>query len=85
MTLDKLLDESGVNRIDFLSMDIEEGAPKALAGFDIERFRPELVCIEADAGEYGVGLMRYFEQHGYGRIEKYLARDWVNWYFSPKD
>ncbi len=28
-------------------MDIELSEPKALAGFTIERFKPELVCIEA--------------------------------------
>ena len=37
-TLDKVLDERGVEKIDFLSMDIEESEPPALAGFDIERY-----------------------------------------------
>ena len=27
-------------------MDIEGGEPKALAGVDIERFKPRLACIE---------------------------------------
>jgi FkbM family methyltransferase len=46
ITLDELLASEGIERFDFLSMDIEGGAPKALAGLDIERFAPELVCIE---------------------------------------
>lgn len=84
ITLNDFLDEHGVEAIDFLSMDIERGAPRALAAFDIERFEPALVCIEAGAGEdYRQGLARYFEQHGYRRIEKYLQHDAINWYFTP--
>jgi FkbM family methyltransferase len=82
-TLDKLLEENGVGEIDFLSMDIEESEPPALAGFDIERFRPELVCIEA-ANTTRERIRRYFESHGYRQIEEYLERDPVNWYFEPK-
>ena len=82
-TLDDLLENEGVEKIDFLSIDIEGGAPKALAGFNIERFAPDLVCIES-AGPvegYVESLRAYFEAHGYERIERYLAYDEVNWYF----
>jgi FkbM family methyltransferase len=94
ITLDELLDQNGVERIDFLSLDIEGGAPKALAGFDIERFAPELVCVE----KYGIDesgkldpdlhpqkLLDYFREHGYERVERYDANDEVNWYFAPRD
>ena len=69
-TLDKFLEENGGSEIDFLSMDIE-------------RFRPELVCIEA-AKSTRERIRRYFESHGYRRIEEYLERDSANWYFEPK-
>jgi hypothetical protein len=82
-TLDKVLDDRGIQKIDFLSMDIEESEPAALAGFDIDRFRPELVCIEA-VDRIQPQLLAYFEKHGYERIERYLERDAVNWYFTPK-
>jgi FkbM family methyltransferase len=86
MTLNQFLDDQGVEKIDFLSMDIERGAPKALAAFDIQRFKPELVCIEAGAGEdYRQVIAKWFEDHGYRRIEKYLKHDWSNWYYTPKD
>ncbi len=91
ITLDRLLDDAGVERIDFLSMDIEMGAPKALNGFDIRRFRPELVCIESGRREdgsrdeeYNRRLNAWFEDHGYVRIERHDAFDDVNWYFSPR-
>jgi FkbM family methyltransferase len=86
ITLDRLLDREGIQKIDFLSMDIERGAPRALAGFDIERFAPELVCIEAGTGvDYQSGLLQYFSAHGYRRIDRYLKRDPFNWYFTQKD
>jgi hypothetical protein len=46
--LNDLLSRMGVKKVDFLSMDIEYGEAKALAGFEIKRFQPELVCIEAN-------------------------------------
>ena len=41
ITLDDLLTREGVTKVDFLTMDIELAEPKALAGFDLQRFRPE--------------------------------------------
>ena len=65
-------------------MDIELGEPAALAGFDIERFRPELVCIEAGK-PVREQVSSYFAEHGYVRIDEYLPYDRVNWYFKPGD
>ena len=86
ITLAALLDQNGVTEFDFMSMDIERGAPKALAAFDIARFQPQLICIEAGAGDdYRAGLLAYFEEHSYQRIEKYLKHDPFNWYFTPRE
>jgi hypothetical protein len=83
ITLNELLDANDVTKIDFLSMDIEQGEPAALAGFDIERFKPELVCIEA-FGPVRDDIADYFERHDYEPIEKYREFDDLNWYFAPK-
>jgi hypothetical protein len=83
ITLNELLDTNDVSKIDFLSMDIEQGEPAALAGFDIERFRPELVCIETFALVEDQ-IVEYFERHGYQRIEKYIPYDEQNWYYTPR-
>jgi len=84
ITLTELLDQNGVSKVDFLSMDIEQGEPSALAGFDIERFKPDLVCIEAFEVVRDE-IAAYFESHGYERIEKYREYDDRNWYYRPKD
>jgi FkbM family methyltransferase len=83
ITLDKLLDAQGVEEVDFVSMDIEDSEPEALAGFDVERFAPELVCIEA-AIPTRERILEYFRSHDYVLIERYLEADPVNWYFTPK-
>jgi FkbM family methyltransferase len=83
IALDDLLAREGVGEIDLLTMDIEGGEPAALAGFDIERFQPELVLIEA-RGDNQPLVLDYFGRHGYERIEAYLEHDPLNWYFRPR-
>jgi FkbM family methyltransferase len=83
ITLTRLLDENHVARIDFMSLDIEGAELLALAGFDIDRFKPQLVCVEwFHAGR--VKILAYFAAHGYERVERYVAYDGVNDYFAPK-
>lgn len=83
ITLTKLLEQHGVTKVDYLTIDIEGAEPQALAGFDIERFKPDLVCIEAKVKNREI-ILQYFADHGYERIEKYLEHDQVNYYFTPK-
>ena len=77
------LRQQGVTRIDFVSMDIEGGELAALAAFDLDRFKPELFCVEAHVGNREK-ILAYFAAHGYARIERYIARDEVNYYFAPR-
>jgi len=83
ITLTRLLEENQVSRIDLLSIDIEGAEPLALAGFDIDRFHPELAVIEAKPANRET-IVKYFADHGYEQIEKYLEYDPVNYYFTPK-
>jgi FkbM family methyltransferase len=82
-TLTRILDEQGIETIDFMSMDIEGHEPEALSGFDIDRFRPELVCIEAKPANREF-IRTYFAEHGYEQLEKYLEYDKTNYYFARK-
>jgi FkbM family methyltransferase len=82
ITLNDLLRKQGVERMDFLSMDIELSEPKALAGFDVDRYRPELVCIEAH-DEVRQRILDYFAHHAYVIVGKYLPADTNNLYFTP--
>lgn len=83
-TLNALLDHSGTRKLDFLSMDIELSEPKALAGFDVDRFKPALVCIEAHP-EVRQQILDYFTRHRYVLVGRYLRADSKNLYFQPLD
>jgi hypothetical protein len=84
ITLTTLLDKEGVKQIDFLSIDIEGAEVPALHGFDIKRFKPRLVCVEQGFNEKNNQLAEYFAKNDYERIEKYLAVDKLNFYYTPK-
>jgi FkbM family methyltransferase len=83
-TLNVVLDQAGIPKVDFLSMDIELAEPKALAGFDIDRFRPALVCIESHV-EVRQQILDYFAKHHYTVVAKYLRIDPHNLYFQRLD
>ena len=83
VTLTKVLEEQGVTALDFLSMDIEQAEPQALQGFDINRYKPKLVCVEAHEATRQ-WLLNYFHDHGYVVVGRYLALDDLNFYFAPR-
>ena len=80
--LTDLLSRVGIERFDFLSVDVELAEPKVLAGFDISRFRPSLVCIEAHP-QVRQQILDYFAAHGYVLLGRYLRADLQNLYFAP--
>ncbi len=82
-TLTTLLLKNGIAKVDFLSMDIEGAEPLALAGFDIDSFKPELACVEAKPANRA-DIRRYFGAHGYDRLERYVDYDKMNYYFAPR-
>ena len=82
ITLDALLEREGTTKVDFLSMDIEQGEPAALAGFDINRWKPQLVCIEMQDAVASF-IRDYMHKHGYVDVKRYAALDKINTYFAP--
>lgn len=80
--LDDLLARLKITKIDFVNLDIELWEPYALAGFDIEKYQPALVCIEAHP-PVRQQILGYFTDHTYRRLDQYLLFDKRNWYFAP--
>lgn len=52
--------------IDFVSIDVEGGELEVLRGFDLGRFKPELLVIEVNVDDGRVS--RYLTEHGYRRM-----------------
>jgi FkbM family methyltransferase len=67
-TVDSLVSERGLTRVDFLKIDIEGAVPAALRGASqtLKRFRP-LISLERDTAEESEGLDEIFAAHGYAR------------------
>ena len=82
VALNDLLDREGRQTVDFVSMDIELHEPQALKGFDIQRFRPSLVCIEALL-PVRQQILDYFARNGYVAVGRFLWVDRENLYFTP--
>ena len=82
ITLNDLLDRQGVRHPNFVSIDIELHEPYALRGFDIDRFKPDLVCIEALL-PVRQAILDYFAAHAYVAVGRYLWVDRENLYFMP--
>lgn len=82
ITLTDLLDAEHITRLDLLTIDIELHEPHALKGFDIDRFKPSLVCIEA-LPPVRQQILDYFAAHEYVVVGKYVWVDLENLYFTP--
>jgi FkbM family methyltransferase len=82
ITLNDLLAREGVEHVDFVSLDIEQAEPLALAGFDIARYAPELLCVEAQP-QVRQAILEYFHRHQYVLVGRYLPADPLNLYFMP--
>ena len=82
IALDDLLAHEKVSHLDFLSMDIEGSEPLALAGLDVARWRPELVCVEISSPELGRAIAEYFALRGCREVSAYRAVDGINRYYT---
>jgi hypothetical protein len=81
-TLNTLLHRYSITRVDYLNVDIELGEPQALAGFDIDTFRPSLASVEAFP-PMRQAILDYFAAHRYVLVGKYLRDDPTNLWFRP--
>jgi FkbM family methyltransferase len=80
--LDDLLAAGKVEKIDFVSLDVELHEPQVLAGFNLRRYLPRLVCVEAHP-QVRQQILDYFARRNYVIIARYLRADPQNLWFRP--
>jgi len=73
-TLDAVLDEAKIPRIDFLSVDTEGTEIDVFRGFDIRKHRPALVLVEDPV--LHLELHRHLEASGYRLIRRTGFNNW---------
>ncbi len=52
-TMTDILEEAGIDKIDFLSLDVEGYEPQALSGLDVVRYAPRFILVEIVDGDSG--------------------------------
>lgn len=74
-TLDALLEEAGFSRVDFVSIDVEEGEIEVLRGFDVCRWQPRVVMVESNGAERKPEIRDYFNARGYTFMRSIAIND----------
>jgi Methyltransferase FkbM domain len=82
ITLSELLDRCGIDHVDFVSIDVEHAEAEVIAGFDLERFGPALVCVEIGVRDPERSVTPHFTAAAYERVSSYCELDGVNWWFA---
>lgn len=77
-TVNQVLAEAGVDKVDFLSVDVEGSEPDTLRGFDFERYKPRLVLVD-DRERFGE-VCRVMAPPGY----RLVRRTGHNAWFVPR-
>lgn len=81
-TLDAMLTEAGVAKIDFITIDVEGGELAVLAGFDLDHWQPRVVVLENANGKRCGDLHDAMLCRGY----HYLTNTGCNeWYVPATD
>ena len=78
-TLDSLVEEFAIERVDFLSIDVEGFEMEVLSGFSLQQFRPKLVLLEDHVFDHR--LHRYMQSHCYRLVRRTSGNAW----YVPSD
>ena len=73
-TLDKLLEEAGIDRVDFLPLDVEGHEIEVMRGFNFNKYQPALILIED--GVRDLSKHRFLKSHGYKLVKRTGLNNW---------
>jgi FkbM family methyltransferase len=65
MTVSKILEQNKVERVDFVSIDVEGHEMAVLLGFDLLKYQPHLIVVEYSSPKERKELMDNLRQQGY--------------------
>ncbi|MGH7410306.1 MAG: FkbM family methyltransferase [Candidatus Methylomirabilis sp.] len=73
-TLDDILEEIGPPNIDFVSIDVEGVQLNVLRGFNLKKYRPQLLLVEDHL--YNLRTHRYLVQRDYRLVKRTALNSW---------
>ena len=74
--LDDILDEAGLARIDFITIDVEGHELEVLKGLTLDKWRPTILIIEDNVRFTGRGVRDYLHRQDYVRFHRTGTNDW---------
>jgi FkbM family methyltransferase len=81
-TLDSILEEARVERVDFVSIDVEGHELSVLRGFSLERWKPRVVLVEDASDLVDVSVRSFMRERGY---VPFYRTDSNDWYAAPSE
>ena len=75
-TLDHILEEAGVARVDFVTIDVEGNELRVLEGLSLERWQPRIVIVEDNSFCSDDAVQAYLARHGYTRFRITGVNHW---------
>ena len=75
-TLSTIAHEAGLDRIDFVTIDVEGHEMQVLEGFDLRRWRPDFVIVERNYLWPVPRLLAHMYRHGYRYLRTTGVNDW---------
>jgi FkbM family methyltransferase len=73
-TIDWILEQAGLARVDYLSVDVEHHEIDALRGFNLKKYRPKLILMEDHL--LGLDKHRFLTRHGYRLVDRTGYNQW---------
>ena len=71
-TLTSILEETGVDKVDFVSLDVEGFELSVLQGLDLDKYRPKYLLIEADFKDE---IDSHLSSFGYQEVDRLSYHD----------
>ncbi|MGH7992430.1 MAG: FkbM family methyltransferase, partial [Limisphaerales bacterium] len=73
-TLNKVLESAGMEKIDFLSLDVEGHEIEVMRGMNFEKYKPLLILIED--GVRDLSKHKFLRSRGYKLVKRTTINNW---------
>ena len=75
-TLDDMLESAAVEKLDFVTIDVEGHETEAIAGLTLSRWKPDIVLVEDGSMGADLSVRSIMREKGYRRFMTTACNDW---------
>ncbi len=77
--LDDILDEAGIEKLDFLTIDVEGFELSVLEGFTPDKLKPKIIIVEDNTNGASSDIRNWMKAHGYILVEITGCNQWYTY------